>query len=154
METIVTKPNMDKNGNIAVSAVIILGVFIGMFCFDVIEPSRIRLINLDKSKTIQNHEPDLCEEFGYLSIEPSGRLGNFISQYATLYGFAKFYGIPPVIHPYMRDRLRHMFKHTSVPVFTNKTCSSPFYCEVEQFRLSANLLKSTDCNFKITGHPR
>ena len=80
--------------------------------------------------------PDLCEEFGYLSIEPKGRLGNFISQYATLYGYSKYYGISPVIDPFMRDGLRHMFKHLSIPVYTNKTCKSPFYCEVENSVLS------------------
>ena len=103
---------------------------------------------------IKDHVPDLCEEFGYLSIEPKGRLGNFISQYATLYGYSKHYGISPVIHPFMRDGLRHMFKHISIPVYTNKTCKSPFYCEVENSVLSARLLKSADCNFFITGHPR
>ena len=109
---------------------------------------------MNKIVIIKDHVPDLCEEFGYLSIEPKGRLGNFISQYATLYGYAKYYGISPVIHPFMRDGLRHMFKHISIPVYTNKTCKSPFYCEVENNVLSARLLKSADCNFFITGHPR
>ena len=148
METLVTKQNIANNGKIALSIGILLCLFIG---FEILVHSKTKA--KEASMTIKEHVPELCEEFGYLSVEPKGRLGNFISQYATLYGVSKFYGVPPVIYSDMKDRLRQMFKHTSIPVFTNKTCQTPFYCKVSQMGLvTKRLLNSVDCNFKITGH--
>ena len=48
METIITKPNADRNGKLAISIVIFVGVLVGMLFFDVLEPTRIQFIDNDR----------------------------------------------------------------------------------------------------------
>jgi hypothetical protein len=69
-------------------------VFYPLLYYDLIEPRRLLLIpqssKLNKDPLfVSKSPPDLCSEFGFLSIEDSGGLGNVIGQYATLYGFAR-----------------------------------------------------------------
>ena len=48
METLIVKPNIDKNGKnkkIFLGIVIFLGVLIGMLSFDMLQPSRIQFID-------------------------------------------------------------------------------------------------------------
>ena len=48
METLIIKPNIDKNGKnkkIVIGIVIFLGVLIGMLSFDMLQPSRIQFID-------------------------------------------------------------------------------------------------------------
>ncbi|CAI9586198.1 unnamed protein product [Staurois parvus] len=50
------------------------------------------------------------EPTGVWTVEPSGRLGNLIGQYATLYAFAKRHGHQAYILPYMHSALSKIFK--------------------------------------------
>ena len=55
METLIIKPNIDKNGKnkkIVIGIVIFLGVLIGMLSFDMLQPSRIQFID----KTRESNE--------------------------------------------------------------------------------------------------
>ena len=55
METLIIKPNIDKNGKnrkIILGIVIFLGVLIGMLSFDMLQPSRIQFID----KTRESNE--------------------------------------------------------------------------------------------------
>ena len=55
METLIKKPNIDKNGKnkkIVIGIVIFLGVLIGMLSFDMLQPSRIQFID----KTRESNE--------------------------------------------------------------------------------------------------
>ena len=59
METLIVKPNIDKNGKnrkIFLGIVIFLGVLIGMLSFDMLQPSRIQFID----KTRESNEFECC----------------------------------------------------------------------------------------------
>ncbi|XP_045607864.2 galactoside alpha-(1,2)-fucosyltransferase 2-like isoform X1 [Procambarus clarkii] len=47
---------------------------------------------------------------------PAGRLGNLMSEYATLYALGKVYGVTVRLHPLMDAALRHIFPHLSMPL--------------------------------------
>ena len=59
METLIVKPNIDKNGKnkkIFLGIVIFLGVLIGILSFDMLQPSRIQFID----KTRESNEFECC----------------------------------------------------------------------------------------------
>ena len=49
--------------------------------------------------------PNPCTEVGYLTVYDGGRLGNKMSQYATLLAHASRLGVPSVISNVMKNEL-------------------------------------------------
>ncbi|XP_045607865.2 galactoside alpha-(1,2)-fucosyltransferase 2 [Procambarus clarkii] len=56
-----------------------------------------------------------------MTVWPAGRLGNLMSEYATLYALGKTYGITVRIHPRMYTVLRRRFPHLSIPLLPGNT---------------------------------
>lgn len=71
------------------------GLVTGLCLLSYLDPYSSRAIEVDTwSGMSSNEDPvvDLCEAGqGYISVEGTGRLGNVIGQYATLYGLAKYH---------------------------------------------------------------
>ncbi len=73
-----------------------------------------------KSSKEQNskdiHYENECPGQGMLSVSDRGRLGNLMSQYATLYAFSKMLNRSAVISRHMKDTLQRVFPQLSIPV--------------------------------------
>ena len=63
-----------------------------------------------------------CPTFGLISVGDGGRLGNLMSQYATLLAASKLIKATPVITPHMRTTLTKIFPKLSIPPLN---CSGP-----------------------------
>ena len=64
------------------------------------------------SLTIQKNK---CPEYGVITVSDRGRLGNLMSQYATLYAYSKLLNRQPVISQHMSDTLLKVFPSASIP---------------------------------------
>ena len=64
------------------------------------------------SITIQKNK---CPEYGVITVSDRGRLGNLMSQYATLYAYSKLLNRQPVISQHMSDTLLKVFPSASIP---------------------------------------
>jgi hypothetical protein len=60
---------------------------------------------------------------GYLLTLDIGRLGNQLSQYATLYALAKIYQVPTAISDKMTKMLVDLFPDISIPTYNSSECS-------------------------------
>jgi hypothetical protein len=56
-------------------------------------------------------------------VMDNGRLGNQLSQYATLYALAKIYQVPPAISDSMTKQLIDLFPHISIPTYKSLGCN-------------------------------
>lgn len=56
-----------------------------------------------------------CPEYGVITVSDRGRLGNLMSQYATLYAYSKLLNRQPVISQHMSDTLLKVFPSASIP---------------------------------------
>ncbi|XP_040183478.1 galactoside alpha-(1,2)-fucosyltransferase 2-like [Rana temporaria] len=78
------------------------------------------------TKNLKNRTPSIndCafERTGMWTVEPSGRLGNLIGQYATLYAFAKRHGHQAYILPSMHSALSKIFK-IKLPVINEEVAN-------------------------------
>jgi hypothetical protein len=77
------------------------------------------------SLVVPQKYPDICQVKGYLLVMDRGRLGNQISQYATLYAMAKIYQIPPAISTMMKSYLSQLFPYISIPTYDLSRCKFP-----------------------------
>merc|ERR1719273_2126465 len=74
-----------------------------------------------------------CQSFGLLTVGDGGRLGNLMSQYATLVGASEIINATPVISDHMRKTLAKVFPYLSIPVLN---CTGPLnwkIVNIEQF---------------------
>ena len=67
-------------------------------------PLKVKIIHSKKT-------PDPCTDVGYLTVYDGGRLGNKMSQYATLYAHASRLGVPALISQVMNDDLAKHFSN-------------------------------------------
>ena len=75
-----------------------------------------------------------CQSFGLLTVGDGGRLGNLMSQYATLVGASEIINATPVISDHMRKTLAKVFPYLSIPVLN---CTGPLnwkIVNIEQFQ--------------------
>jgi len=73
---------------------------------------RLKFINkksFNYSAEEENEESEDCPSAGYLTVFDGGRLGNQMSQYATLFAHANRFGVPAVISSKMKDKLSAHF---------------------------------------------
>ena len=60
-------------------------------------------------------QPNKCPDHGVISVSDRGRLGNLMSQYATLYAYSKLLDRQPVISQHMSNTLLKVFPSASIP---------------------------------------
>ena len=60
-------------------------------------------------------KPNKCPDHGVISVSDRGRLGNLMSQYATLYAYSKLLDRQPVISQHMSNTLLKVFPSASIP---------------------------------------
>ena len=83
-------------------------------------------------------KPNKCPDHGVISVSDRGRLGNLMSQYATLYAYSKLLDRQPVISQHMSNTLLKVFPSASIPsssicklqgLFVNKNKLEPVCCK-------------------------
>ncbi|XP_073457379.1 galactoside alpha-(1,2)-fucosyltransferase 2-like [Aquarana catesbeiana] len=94
------------------------------------------------------------EPTGMWTIEPSGRIGNLIGQYATLYAFAKRHGHQAYILPRMHSALSKIFK-IKLPVINQEVANRIPW---KTFRIYNNWMSKEYYNIsgefvKLSGYP-
>ena len=73
-----------------------------------------RRVNITKPEVLVSSSDPCQSPRGFLTVSDRGRLGNMMSQYATLYAFARKFNLKAVISKQMNASLRKVFPHLSI----------------------------------------
>ena len=107
-------------------------------------------ITQPKLETMEHcQQKQIC---GFLTVSDRGRLGNMMSQYATLYAYARKFNMKAVISSTMSQTLRRVFPHLTIPTVKpnlyNRTIMS-----VDDLNAVENIEKFRQMNVWIGGVP-
>lgn len=96
-----------------------------------------------------------CKERGVLTVDDGGRLGNLISQYATLYGHSRRLGVKAVLSNHMSHTLGRIFPRLSIPISlqSEKLNCSWNFVTVDVDKVNRDVFKNGTVNVRIGGYP-